>query len=145
MKKRFRDPNIVPKTPQRQLEYQRNRRKNPEFREETKRYNRDYRRKHAKTLDKKNVEYYRKHRLRIQLRRKGIVDPKLLKKLEQHDGRCDICGKRGDGRWKVLNIDHCHKRRRFRGLLCSNCNLALGYFKDSVTLLRKAIRYLLKT
>jgi Recombination endonuclease VII len=41
-----------------------------------------------------------------------------------------------------LSIDHCHSTMKIRGLLCRNCNLALGHFKDSPVLLLKAIEYL---
>ena len=32
-----------------------------------------------------------------------------------------------------------------RGILCSNCNVGLGYFKDKPTLLAMAIKYLMET
>ena len=39
-------------------------------------------------------------------------------------------------------LDHDHKTGAFRGWLCHDCNKALGFFKDSVTLLESAIKYL---
>lgn len=56
-------------------------------------------------------------------------------------GVCRICllpPKEG----KSLNIDHCHKTGRVRGLLCHNCNLGLGLFRDNPTILATAIEYL---
>ncbi|PZF84149.1 endonuclease domain-containing protein [Jiangella anatolica] len=55
-------------------------------------------------------------------------------------GVCAICStpvneKRG-------RIDHCHTTNELRGVLCNACNVGLGCFKDSVALLRSAIRYL---
>lgn len=41
-----------------------------------------------------------------------------------------------------LHIDHNHKTNKIRGVLCINCNVGLGNFKDSIELLQKAIRYL---
>lgn len=41
-----------------------------------------------------------------------------------------------------LVVDHCHKTGRIRGLLCHNCNRALGLLQDDVGVLRKAIGYL---
>ena len=53
---------------------------------------------------------------------------------------CQICGNIDYRR--MLNIDHCHKTGKVRGLLCDSCNKALGLFKDNVESLNKAIEYL---
>lgn len=44
---------------------------------------------------------------------------------------------------KMLAIDHCHSTGKIRGLLCQNCNIALGGFKDSIETLQSAIKYLM--
>lgn len=54
---------------------------------------------------------------------------------------CEVCGgppsdKRG------MTFDHCHTTGRFRGWLCRNCNLALGYVRDNSQLLRALADYL---
>lgn len=41
-----------------------------------------------------------------------------------------------------LVVDHCHSSGVVRGLLCHNCNRALGLLKDSTRNLESAIRYL---
>jgi len=42
---------------------------------------------------------------------------------------CKICGKPPTrGR---LCVDHCHKTGKVRALLCSSCNLAVGYVKEN--------------
>lgn len=56
--------------------------------------------------------------------------------LEQK-GFCSICSEN-----LPLVVDHCHKTKKVRGLLCRNCNLGLGYFKDNLERLQKAIDYL---
>ena len=50
---------------------------------------------------------------------------------------CQICNKK-----KPLHLDHDHSTGEYRGMLCVNCNTALGGFKDDVKLLNKAIEYL---
>lgn len=55
-------------------------------------------------------------------------------------GACAICGTEPQRRF--LHLDHDHKTGKARGLLCVNCNTALGHFKDDVARLKKAIEYL---
>lgn len=58
---------------------------------------------------------------------------------EQQKGLCAICPLPLKGKG---NIDHCHETGKVRGLLCKECNQGLGYFKDNVGVLQKAINYL---
>lgn len=67
-------------------------------------------------------------------RRKGL--PKATHKPTK---RCECCGIKPKRR---LCFDHCHKTKQFRGWLCSPCNVGLGMFKDSPSVLKKAISYL---
>lgn len=39
-------------------------------------------------------------------------------------------------------VDHDHKTNTFRGLICRNCNIGLGLFKDSPKTLVRAAAYL---
>jgi len=58
---------------------------------------------------------------------------------------CAICGSTISlGGLRRLAVDHNHLTGKFRGVLCSNCNTAIGYFKDSLNLLQRAIIYLQK-
>jgi len=62
---------------------------------------------------------------------------------------CAICNKKEsrsntieiDG-IKQLVVDHCHETNKVRGLLCTKCNLLLGYSEDSISILETAIKYL---
>ena len=58
---------------------------------------------------------------------------------DKQNGLCAIC--RGTC-FRALAADHDHETKKFRGLLCSNCNRALGLFKDSVLVLERAVAYL---
>jgi hypothetical protein len=61
--------------------------------------------------------------------------------LMRQDFKCAICG--GDFIFaKSVAIDHNHQTGTIRGALCNRCNVGLGYFKDDVELLQKAIDYL---
>lgn len=55
--------------------------------------------------------------------------------------RCAICGAKATKR-KVLCVDHCHRTNKIRGLLCKACNTGLGFFKDRVGNLQRAVQYL---
>lgn len=60
-------------------------------------------------------------------------------------GRCEICDvpMRRHGRYvDSVAVDHDHTTDRPRGLLCQMCNKGLGHFKDSPSLLMKAVSYL---
>ena len=57
---------------------------------------------------------------------------------------CSICGKTFKIDDKIC-IDHNHKTKKLRGLLCDNCNKGLGHFKDSTSILENAILYLNKS
>ena len=77
----------------------------------------------------------------------GVPRGWLTEQLERTKGCCEICGAEHltDTHPRLLSVDHCHTTDKVRGLLCGNCNLGLGHFKDDPTLLRAAIRYLKRT
>lgn len=52
--------------------------------------------------------------------------------------KCEIC-QRENQKWE---LDHDHSTGKFRGLLCSRCNSALGMFAESEELMLNAIQYL---
>lgn len=60
--------------------------------------------------------------------------------LTSQGGTCAIC--HGTATVGRLAVDHCHLTGKVRGLLCTNCNTALGKLKDSKELLLNAINYL---
>lgn len=60
------------------------------------------------------------------------------------DGPCEICGTGTNGIERRMCIDHDHATGRFRGVLCHNCNMALGQFGDSEERLKQAIDYLVR-
>jgi hypothetical protein len=73
-------------------------------------------------------------------RKKSTVPGKTRKELaEFRKGKsCAICGKRR----KKMVVDHDHKTRVIRGVLCSQCNVAIGMFDDNVNQLLIAVEYL---
>lgn len=55
----------------------------------------------------------------------------------QQNGKCKLCEKDEKENGRALSIDHCHKTGKIRGLLCNNCNLVLGFFKDDNDIINK--------
>lgn len=62
--------------------------------------------------------------------------------LEAQSNGCWICGKAPEEIGKRLSVDHDHSTGKIRGLLCVNCNIGLGNFRDDPRLLTRAIEYL---
>ena len=61
----------------------------------------------------------------------------------KQEGKCAICGcELGTGRYTKPAADHDHKTGKLRGILCTQCNTALGLMKDSPYRLESAIHYL---
>ncbi len=70
----------------------------------------------------------------------GITIEEYTTLVAQQDNKCAICGNEQAN--KALFVDHDHKSGKIRGLLCSNCNFALGLLKDSYILCLKMSEYL---
>lgn len=109
---------------------------------------------HWKLYNERQFYLYQKgNNIRMKCSKKGI-NPEQLHYIKQvQENRCGICGQeetvkvksgrgRKDFRVKELSIDHCHITGKFRGLLCSRCNSALGMLKDNVLVAENLVRYL---
>jgi len=103
-------------------------RKNPEKQ-------RAYKRKYAQENPEKvkNTELWKRFRIRL-------VD--FNKLLSNQKGRCGICLSNKPGGKGTWHVDHDHTTDKVRGLLCHNCNLGLGHFKDDPECCKLAANYL---
>lgn len=73
------------------------------------------------------------------LKEHGLTPNRYADLLMEQGNACAICaGPFG----RVPYIDHDHSTGAVRGLLCHNCNVALGHFRDNPEHMRRAIRYL---
>jgi hypothetical protein len=70
-------------------------------------------------------------------RKYGLTPEGFTSLLQANNMQCQICKTFDD-----LAIDHNHVSGKIRGILCRNCNKALGLFKDSTELLTNAVGYL---
>ena len=71
-----------------------------------------------------------------------IHTPDRDRMLSDQNGRCAICEDDLVFKKGGASVDHCHRTGRVRGLLCKHCNVGLGHFRDNVSRLENAIRYL---
>lgn len=105
-------------------------------------------------LARKSNGYYDKFdridRKRRELKAKyGITLEEYHTILNNQEGKCAIClgeikVKYKDKKETFFCVDHDHVTGYVRGLLCVQCNAALGQFKENVENLERAIKYLKK-
>lgn len=57
--------------------------------------------------------------------------------LDEYNHKCGVCLSPNK-----LCVDHDHANGRVRGILCSDCNMALGLLKDNPTSILKLYQYL---
>lgn len=112
---------------------------------------------HRSAAKKRANRWYKTHQAQRQLSDKiaylhrcGLSEGEIRKavqNLQKKNIRCAICKTkcpekgRGAGRWCV---DHDHRQKTFRGILCLTCNSAIGFLRDDANLLRAAVKYLEK-
>lgn len=70
------------------------------------------------------------------MRKYGITETELAEMIESQARVCPICLSA-----KAEHVDHDHETGRVRGVLCFNCNSALGQFKDRPDTMRRAADY----
>ena len=83
-------------------------------------------------------EYTQRNPGRNRRQKYGLHQDDYEALLRKQDHQCAIC----DTTMVRPNVDHDHKTKAVRGLLCRHCNLGLGHFFDNRQLLSKAAQYL---
>lgn len=102
-----------------------------------------------------NIEARRRYaltdRVRKFRRQFGITPDDYNRLFAAQGGLCAVCGRpetapgnalNGTTGTRMLAVDHDHESGRVRGLLCANCNRAIGLFTDNPALLRRAADYI---
>jgi hypothetical protein len=99
------------------------------YRDKTKGARRDYDKAyHAKNKDKRREQGLK--------RKYGITVSARDALIERQGGVCPIC------LGVPTDVDHNHSTGAVRGVLCSNCNKALGLLYDNPESLERAVLYL---
>ncbi|MFB6521786.1 endonuclease VII domain-containing protein [Streptomyces sp. NPDC056401] len=67
----------------------------------------------------------------------GMTEADRDEMIAAQGGICLICKKRA-----AVHVDHCHTTGRVRGVLCFNCNTAIGKLGDDPDAARRVVSYL---
>ena len=99
---------------------------------------------HNKAYQKERPLMRRKHELKYNY---GLTPEVYSQMLQEQNNGCKICGLVFALEYKGVkkdrpHVDHDHASNLIRGILCHSCNLALGFVKDNVDLLKKMMDYL---
>lgn len=67
----------------------------------------------------------------------GMTEAERDEMITAQGGICLICKKR-----PAVHVDHCHATGKVRGVLCFNCNTAIGKLGDDPDAARRVVSYL---
>ncbi|MFD7132541.1 endonuclease VII domain-containing protein [Streptomyces sp. NPDC059894] len=71
------------------------------------------------------------------MRQYGMTEAERATMIASQMGLCVICLKA-----PAVHVDHCHETGKVRGVLCFNCNSAIGKLGDDPDAVRRAAAYL---
>jgi hypothetical protein len=123
------------------------------YRREYYRKNKDKVRKIQKKYRVKNLRRYaknqaewrrrnlRKHHDTFVKRTYGIGHERVKQMFVEQNGKCAVC-ENGFRNRKDMHIDHDHSTNQIRQLLCQNCNMGIGSFKENASILLRASEYI---
>lgn len=107
-------------------------------------YNREYARNHQQEGKKRHKKYVREHREKIKDYQYqwlyGLTSKQRLQIYINQNGCCAICKKATP--YDKIKTDHNHKTDKIRGLLCNECNLALGFIEKYFDNIDFILKYL---
>lgn len=126
---------------------------NKKYHSEHKEYNhvacKKWRESHKEEISIRQKKWYKKNKKKVQA---YILKRRYNLTIEQYNelyiiqqGRCQICGEHQSNLAIALSVDHNHNSKQVRGLLCQQCNTALGSFRVDdvgIELLTCAIEYI---
>lgn len=99
-------------------------------------------------INKKAFEHRKKDSYKL-VKRKRELKKNYNMTIEQYNelfikqnGQCMGCNKHQSVLKQTLSVDHNHNTGQIRGLLCYNCNLAIGHALENIRTLENLITYL---
>lgn len=104
-----------------------------------------YYEKNKEIMKNRHIKYTKEQIKNIRLKTQyGITIEQYNQMFLEQNGNCAICNINQSNFKRGLAVDHCHITGKIRGLLCGNCNLGIGNFKEGIENLYKAIEYIKK-
>jgi hypothetical protein len=104
-----------------------------------------YDKKHSgRCRERHRINHHKTGRWNKLLKKHGLTKADWDAMLLAQDHKCAVCGRTdpvGNVGW---HLDHDHLTGKVRGIVCLNCNSALGFVDDSVETLKRLIAYLEK-
>jgi hypothetical protein len=118
----------------------------PEYRAHTIAKVMEYHWENAKEIYARRRKEVSKRRAR-RLAKYGLTEADYFRMLAEQGGCCKTCGapKNGMGKYgepRDFDVDHCHARNVVRGLLCNQCNQAIGLMNDDAKRSQRITNYL---
>jgi len=121
---------------------------NLDHKEEIRKYKKRWKLEHkekvkeySKNRYKRKKDHYKKWHLNKSY---GIDAEKFNIMLKSQKNRCGICKKEFTNIYPFRPcVDHEHTGGKIRGLLCGNCNIAIGLLKDDLTILHNALKWVM--
>lgn len=110
-------------------------------------YHKNHEHELKKLSDYNNRESSKIRRINFQLRKLYNVDLDFYNtKLLSQDNRCAIC-KTHESEFKTrLSLDHDHESGKIRGILCTNCNVNVGFLEKGksrkIQLIEETLEYI---
>lgn len=75
----------------------------------------------------------------------GVPPGWYAETLAAQGGGCAACGTAVPGGRGDFHVDHCHDSGKVRGLLCANCNLAVGHVRNNPEIAEALKQYIIRT
>ena len=107
--------------------------------------NKEYREKNKELIRTKQIKYNRenpeKRKNAILKNVYGITLDQYNQMFEKQKGKCAICKRHQKDLTRTLCVDHNHKTKKVRGLLCLTCNTDVSVVENR---LKEMLKYLNK-
>lgn len=92
---------------------------------------------------KANKHVYKARNRRAVLKQYGLTPDEYQDILDAQGGGCAICT--ASARTRKMVVDHCHQTGKIRGILCNQCNTAIGLLAELPGRIMEAADYLIRS